>query len=190
MYLTVTVIFFPAHPASFTHNFFSGMQSFLFQRIPECNGILSIYLLVLPREHFWQALMSIADLSWKIVFRLISLHLDPSIWETVSPKTHKPKIVNESLLSVNSIPGNSCQRRLQLAFDWDVKPQPNTTKHTKDTCNVLQKLKLVMKHLHQQQKDHTPLRMTCMRISRYSVETEVRHIIYTYAGFLVYRGAN
>ena len=39
--------FLPAHPASFIDNFFSGMQ-FLFQPVPECNGI--------------------ADLSWKIVF--------------------------------------------------------------------------------------------------------------------------
>ena len=28
---------------------------------------------------------------------LISLQLDPLIWETVGPRTHRPKIVNESL---------------------------------------------------------------------------------------------
>ena len=45
---TSAVILLPAHPASFAHNFVSGMQSFLFQRVPGCN--------------------SIADLSLKIVF--------------------------------------------------------------------------------------------------------------------------
>ena len=30
---------------------------------------------------------------------LISLQLDPLVWETVSPRTQKPKIVNESLRS-------------------------------------------------------------------------------------------
>ena len=29
---------------------------------------------------------------------LISLQLDPYIWKTASPRTHRPKIVNESLL--------------------------------------------------------------------------------------------
>ena len=43
-----TVILLPAHPASFARNFVSGMQSFLFQRVPGCN--------------------SIADLSSKLVF--------------------------------------------------------------------------------------------------------------------------
>ena len=28
---------------------------------------------------------------------LINLHLDPLIWETVGPRTHKPEIVNEYL---------------------------------------------------------------------------------------------
>ena len=42
-----TVLLLPAHPASFAHNFVSGMQRFI-QRVPGCN--------------------SIADLSLKIVF--------------------------------------------------------------------------------------------------------------------------
>ena len=44
----LSVILLPAHPAVFAPNFVSGMQSFLFQRVPGCN--------------------SIADLSLKIVF--------------------------------------------------------------------------------------------------------------------------
>ena len=48
---------------------------FLFQRVPGCNGI--------------------ADLSWKIVSGLVSLQLGPLIWETVSPRTLKPKLVNK-----------------------------------------------------------------------------------------------
>ena len=47
-YVLNTVILLPAHPTSFAHNFVSGMQSFLFKRVPGCN--------------------SIADLSLKIVF--------------------------------------------------------------------------------------------------------------------------
>ena len=42
------MILLPVHPASLAHYFVSGMQSFLFQRVPGCN--------------------SIADLSLKIVF--------------------------------------------------------------------------------------------------------------------------
>ena len=42
------MILLPAHPASFAHNFVSGMQSCFVQRVPGCN--------------------SIADLSLKIVF--------------------------------------------------------------------------------------------------------------------------
>ena len=48
---------------------------FLFQRVSGCNGI--------------------ADLSWKIVSGLVSLHLDPLIWETASPRTHQPKFANK-----------------------------------------------------------------------------------------------
>ena len=50
-----------------------GCNFFLFQRVPRCN--------------------SIADLSLKIVFWTPNA----LIWSTVSPRTHKPKIVNESL---------------------------------------------------------------------------------------------
>ena len=32
---------------------------------------------------------------------LISLQLDPLIWETASPRTNKPKIVSESLMSIS-----------------------------------------------------------------------------------------
>ena len=31
-----------AHPASFTHNFVSGMQFFLFQQVQGCNGIANL----------------------------------------------------------------------------------------------------------------------------------------------------
>ena len=32
---------------------------------------------------------------------LISLQLDPLIWKTASPRTNKPKIVSESLMSIS-----------------------------------------------------------------------------------------
>ena len=51
------MILLPAHPASFTHNFVSGMQFLLFQRVPGCNGI--------------------ADLSWKIVFWTLKFAVGP-----------------------------------------------------------------------------------------------------------------
>ena len=75
------MILLPAHPASFAHNFVSGMQSFYFSKSQD-------------------SIITFADLSLKIVFwtRVISLQLDLLIWETASPRTHKPKIVNESLI--------------------------------------------------------------------------------------------
>ena len=71
------IFFLPAHPASFTHNFVSGMQSFYFSEAEDA--------MVLQTCHE------------KWCSGLISLQLDPLIWETASPRTHKPKIVNESL---------------------------------------------------------------------------------------------
>ena len=71
------VIFLPAHPASFAHNFVSGMQSFHFRESQDA--------MVLRACHEKQC-------SGLIILQLVSL-----IWETASPRTHKPKIVNESL---------------------------------------------------------------------------------------------
>ena len=73
----VSVILLPAHPASFAHNFVSGMQSFYFSESQDA--------IVLQTCHL------------KKCSGLISLQLDSLIWETASPRTHKPKIVNESL---------------------------------------------------------------------------------------------
>ena len=42
------MILLPAHPASFAHNFVSGMQ-FLFQRVPGCNSIADLLLKIV----FW-----------------------------------------------------------------------------------------------------------------------------------------
>ena len=42
------VILLPAHPASFAHNFVSGMQ-LLFQRVPGCNSIAELSL----KKVFW-----------------------------------------------------------------------------------------------------------------------------------------
>ena len=72
-----SVILFPRHPASFVHNFVSEMQSFYFSESQDA--------IILQTCHE------------KKCSRLISLQLDSLIWETASPTTHKPKIVNESL---------------------------------------------------------------------------------------------
>ena len=66
-YNGLPVLLLPAHPASFAHNFVSGMPS--------------------PG--------------------LISLLLDSLIWETASPRTHKPNIVNESLDYMSDLDPNS-----------------------------------------------------------------------------------
>ena len=68
----LSVILLPAHP-----EFCLWDAKFLFQRVPGCN--------------------SIADLSLKVVFLTHKFQLDSLTWETASPRTHKPKIVNESL---------------------------------------------------------------------------------------------
>ena len=60
------VIFLPAHPAFFTQNFVSGMQSFDFRESQEA--------MVLQACHE------------KKCSGLISLQLDPLIWETASPQ--------------------------------------------------------------------------------------------------------
>ena len=49
-----------------------------------------------------QNTISIADLSLKKCSGLIGLQLDSLIWETASPRNHKPQIVNESLLIVSN----------------------------------------------------------------------------------------
>ena len=62
----------------FWHNFVSGMQIILLQRVPGCNGI--------------------ADLSLRIMFWTHSFAVGLiDTWETESPRTKGPKIVNESL---------------------------------------------------------------------------------------------
>ena len=68
---TQPVIMLPVHPASFAHNFVSGMQSFYFSESQDA--------IVLQTCHEKQ--------------------LDSFILETASPRTHKPNIVNESLHS-------------------------------------------------------------------------------------------
>ena len=73
--MVLKVILLPAHPASFTHNFVSGMQSFYFSESQDA--------MVLQTCHE------------KIVSGLVSLQLGPLIWETVSPRTLKPKFVNK-----------------------------------------------------------------------------------------------
>ena len=71
------MILLPVHPASFAHNFVSGMQSFYFSESQDA--------IVLQTCHLKQC------------SELISLQMDSLIWETAGPRTHKPKIVNESL---------------------------------------------------------------------------------------------
>ena len=66
-------MFLPAHPASFTHNFASGMQSFYLNESQDA--------MVLQICHE------------KKCFGLISLELDSLKWVSVSPRTHRPKIV-------------------------------------------------------------------------------------------------
>ena len=55
-----------------------GCKTFISERVPGCNGI--------------------ADLSRKKVSGLVSLQLDPLIWKTASPRTHKPKFVNNVII--------------------------------------------------------------------------------------------
>ena len=69
-----SVIFLPAHPASFAHKF-------LFQRVPASPGMQKYGRLVI-KNSVLDSLVCIGD----------SL-----ILETASPRTDKPKIVNESL---------------------------------------------------------------------------------------------
>ena len=69
------MILLPAHPASFAHNFASGMQFFLFQRVRGCNSILDLSLKIVLRTH-------------KFAVGLIDMG---------NSESHKPKIVNESL---------------------------------------------------------------------------------------------
>ena len=71
-----SVILLPAHPASFAHKF-------LFQRVPASPGMQKYGRLVIKKNSVLDALVCSGD----------SLLL-----ETASPRTHKPKIVNESLL--------------------------------------------------------------------------------------------
>ena len=76
-----SVILLPAHPASFTYNFVSRMQSFYFRESQDARVLQTCHL--------------------KKCSGLISLQLDSLIWETASPRTHKSKIVNESMITLS-----------------------------------------------------------------------------------------
>ena len=78
------VILLPAHSASFAHKFISGMQSFYFSESQDAIVLQTCHLKWCPR--------------------LISSQLDPLIWETASPRTRSPKIVNESLRTLSVMP--------------------------------------------------------------------------------------
>ena len=84
----------PAHPASFAYNFVSGMQSFYFSESEDA--------------------IVLQDLSLKKCSGLISFQLDSLIWETASPRTHKPKIVNESLYTRFDTLNYHCCREITL----------------------------------------------------------------------------
>ena len=71
---TMTVILLPA---SFTHNFVSGVQSLYFSESQDA--------------------MVLQTCNEKQCSALVSLQLDSLIWETAIHMIHKPKIVNESL---------------------------------------------------------------------------------------------
>ena len=72
------MILLPSHPASFAHKF-------LFQRVPASPGMQQYGRLVIKNS----------------VFDSLVCSGDSLILETVSPRTHKPKIVNESLIVVH-----------------------------------------------------------------------------------------
>ena len=88
------MILLPAHPASFTHNFVSGMQSFYIRESQDA--------IVLQTCHL------------KKCFGVISLQLDSLIWETASPRTHKPKIANETLVHLLTSLWNITMDKLSL----------------------------------------------------------------------------
>ena len=88
------MILLPAHPASFAHHFISGMQSFYFGESEDAKVMQTCHL--------------------KKYSGLISLQLDSLIWETASPRTHKPKIVNESLFTRFDTVNYHCCRELTL----------------------------------------------------------------------------
>ena len=73
----MAMIFLPVHPASFTQGFCSGMQSFSFSESQDAMVLQTCHKKIV----FW---------THKFVVGLQ--------WETASPRTHKPKIVNESLI--------------------------------------------------------------------------------------------
>ena len=72
--ITIAVILLPAHPASFAHKF-------LFQRVPACPGMQYFGRLVIKNS----------------VLDSLVCSGDSLILDVASPRTHKPKIVNESL---------------------------------------------------------------------------------------------
>ena len=74
LHMLYTVILLPAHPASFAHKF-------LFQRVPASPGMQQYGRLVIKNS----------------VLDSLVCSGDSLILETASPRTHKPKIVNESL---------------------------------------------------------------------------------------------
>ena len=75
------MILLPAHPASFAH-------TFLFQRVPASPGMQEYGRLVIKNS----------------VLDSLVCSGDSLILDVASPRTHKPKIVNESLpLFINTI---------------------------------------------------------------------------------------
>ena len=80
--MTTSVILLPAHPASFAHKF-------LFQRVPASPGMQYYGRLVIKNS----------------VLDSLVCSGDSLIFDVASPRTHKPKIVNESL---QHIPMYSC----------------------------------------------------------------------------------
>ena len=76
---------------------FLRQQWFLYLRILYLLLIIlslgcKVFISASPRMQWYCRLVIKKWCSW-----LISLQLDPLIWETASPRTHEPKIVNESL---------------------------------------------------------------------------------------------
>ena len=74
-----TVILLSAQPASFQFCalFCLWDAKFLFQRVPRCNSIADLSLIIV----FWTLPFGLTDLG-------------------VSPRNHKPKIINESLIPI------------------------------------------------------------------------------------------
>ena len=87
------MILLPAHPAFFTHNFVSGMQSFYFSESQDAKVMQTCH-----------------DKKWS---GLISLQWDTLIRETTSLRAHKFKIVNKSLRNPHLIVGGVLDKQDQ-----------------------------------------------------------------------------